>query len=356
MRALYFDRILQFRDDFPCPASPPGEALIRTRLAGICNTDLEIMRGYEGFYGVLGHEFVGEVVWAGEDSDWTGKRVVGEINCYCGQCSVCRRGNPKTEGEALERLLSDGEPASGREAASGPPAPGSIHCPNRTTLGIYGRHGVMADFFALPTRLLYAVPDSVTDEQAVFVEPLAAACKIVEQVPIRPHHRVVVLGDGKLGLLIGQVLQMTGCDLLVAGRHPRKLAILARRGIRTYQMKESTLLSGIEPGPDIVVEATGRAAGFAMALALVRSGGTLVLKSTFHGEIGLDSSRIVVDEITIVGSRCGPFAPAIRLLERGLVDVESLIEGRFPLEDGLSAFDRAASGALKVLISTESVI
>ena len=316
MRALYFDEELSYRPDAPDPVPPPGEALIRTRLAGICNTDLEIMRGYLGFTGVLGHEFVGEVVRADDAPDLVGRRVVGEINAYCGVCPTCRRGDP-------------------------------THCPNRTTLGIDRRDGTMADYFTLPLHLLYPVPPSIPDEWAVFTEPVAAACEIIEQVAIRPTDRVIVLGDGKLGLLVAQMLGLTGCDLLAVGRHPDKLAILERRGIRIQLAGD-----GIPPGADVVVEATGNAEGFAAARSLVRPRGTLVLKSTFHGDVSLDLSMVVVDEVTIVGSRCGPFPAALRLLEGRLVDVEPLIQETYTLEDGLGAFDRAAaSGVLKVLLS-----
>ncbi len=315
MRALHFDQTLQYLPAAPDPEPPPGEAIIRTRLAGICNTDLEIMRGYFGFSGILGHEFVGEVVRADDAPDLVGQRVVGEINAFCGECPTCRRGDP-------------------------------THCPNRTTLGIAGRNGTMADYFSLPTRLLYPVPDSIPDEWAVFTEPLAAACEITEQVHLRPTDRVVVLGDGKLGLLIAQVLQLTGCDLLAVGLHPEKLAILERRGIPTLPAGEA-----IEPGVDVVVEATGSAAGFATARRLVRPRGTLVLKSTFHGEVTLNLSMVVVDEVTLVGSRCGPFPAALRLLEQRLVDVESLIHATYPLDQGPAAFERAAApGVLKVLL------
>ncbi len=317
MRALYFDEELSYRPDAPDPAPPPGEALIRTRLAGICNTDLEIMRGYLGFTGVLGHEFVGDVARADDAPELVGRRVVGEINAYCGVCPTCRRGDP-------------------------------THCPNRTTLGIDRRDGTMADYFTLPLHLLYPVPPSIPDEWAVFTEPLAAACEIIEQVAIRPTDRVIVLGDGKLGLLVAQVLGLTGCDLLAVGRHPDKLAILERRGIRIQLAGDE-----IPPGADVVVEATGSAEGFAAARSLVRPRGTLVLKSTFHGDVSLDLSMVVVDEVTIVGSRCGPFPAALRLLEGRLVDVEPLIQGTYSLEDALVAFDRAAaSGVLKVLITT----
>ncbi len=318
MRALYFDGRLRYRPDAPDPTPPPGEALIRTRLAGICNTDLEIVRGYMEFKGVLGHEFVGVVARADDAPELVGQRVVGEINAYCGQCPTCRRGDP-------------------------------THCPNRTTLGIDRRDGTMADYFTLPVNLLHLVPPTVPDEWAVFTEPLAAACEITERVPIRPTDRVVVLGDGKLGMLIAQVLQLTGCDLLAVGRHPKKLSILERRGIRTQIAGE-----GVMRKADVIVEATGSAEGFATARSLVRPRGTLVLKSTSHGDVTLNLSMVVVDEVTLIGSRCGPFPPALRLLEQRLVDVESLIHETFSLDEGLTAFERAAApGVPKVLLTTD---
>ncbi len=316
MRALLFDGQLQLRTDYPPPAVPPGEALIRTHLAGICNTDLEITRGYLNFRGVLGHEFVGQVVQAERAPELVGRRVVGEINAFCGACPTCRRGDV-------------------------------THCPQRTTLGISGRDGAMADFFILPTHVLHVVPDTIPDEWAVFTEPLAAALEITEQLHIRPMQRVVVLGDGKLGLLIAQVLQLTGCDLEVVGRHPHKLAILARRGIRTHLTDEP-----LASGADVVVEATGHAEGFALARRLLRPRGTLVLKSTFHGNAEIDLSALVVDEIAVLGSRCGPFAPALRLLEGRWIDVASLVEHIYPLDEALAAFAHAARpGALKILLS-----
>ncbi len=314
MRALVFERSLRLAEGYPRPEPQPGEARVRILLAGICNTDLEIMRGYMGFQGVLGHEFVG-VVEAAADPAWVGRRVVGEINCACGVCPTCRAGQPS-------------------------------HCPHRTTVGIAGHDGVLADYVVLPLVNLHAVPSTVSDRQAVFVEPLAAALEIPEQVHIRPGERVVVLGDGKLGLLVAQVLALSGCDLLVIGRHPEKLALLVRRGIVTQLASE--------PAPalaDVVIDCTGQPEGYAQARQLVRPRGRLVLKSTFHGQVAVDLTMLVVDEITLVGSRCGPFAPALRLLAQGLVDVEALIDGEYPLERGIDAFARAATrGVLKVLV------
>ena len=315
MRALVCDHGLRYAPAYPEPALPSGEALVRVRLAGICNTDLELVRGYMGFQGVLGHEFVGEVVQV-PDPAWLGKRVVGDINAACYACETCRAGR-------------------------------HTHCPHRTTLGIFRRDGAFADFLRLPLPNLYPVPDVVTDEQAVFIEPLAAACEILEQVTIRPTDRVVVLGDGKLGLLVAAVLRLTGADLRLVGRHPPKLAIAAAWGVAA-QNGADDLPAG---WADVVVECTGSSTGFALARKLLRPRGTLVLKSTYHGDLPVDMSALVVDEITLIGSRCGPFAPALRLLESGLVDPTPLISDQYALSDGEAAFARAvAPGVLKVLL------
>ena len=317
MRALYLDKTLTLRDDYPEPEPPPGEALVRVRLAGVCNTDLELEHGYMSFRGVVGHEFVGVVERADAAPEWVGRRVVGEINAACGQCETCRANRP-------------------------------THCPHRTTLGISGRDGALAELLCLPVANLHAVPDSVPDEAAVFAEPLAAACEITKAVHVHPTDRVAVLGDGKLGLLCAQVLQLTGCDLRVVGHHAGSLEILGRRGIRT-SLDPGELLA---EGPfDVVVEATGTPAGFATARELVRPRGTVVLKSTYHGAVEANLTMVVVDEVTLAGSRCGPFAPALRLLEQRLVKVTPLIQARYRLEEGLAAFERAGQrGALKVLI------
>jgi threonine dehydrogenase-like Zn-dependent dehydrogenase len=298
----------------PKPVPGRGEARVRTTLVGICNTDLEILRGYAAFSGILGHEFVGMVERA-EDPALVGRRVVGEINVPCGECEMCVRGR--------------------RE-----------HCVRRQVLGIRGRDGALAEYLCLPERNLHLVPGSVQDDAAVFVEPLAAACKILEQVHIRPDSRVVVLGDGKLGLLVAQVLALTGACLSVIGRHPDKLAILSSRGIATRLEDPDRY-----PSADVVVECTGRPEGYHAALRIVRPGGTLVLKSTYHGHVQADLSRVVVDEISIVGSRCGPFAAALRVLELGLVDVVPLITARYRLADALAALEHAARpGVLKILV------
>jgi threonine dehydrogenase-like Zn-dependent dehydrogenase len=286
-------------------------------VAGICNTDLELVRGYYPFAGVPGHEFVGEVEEAPSAPEWIGRRVVGEINASCGRCDACARG---------ERT----------------------HCERRTVLGIKGRDGALAESLVLPVENLHAVPDAVPDEVAVFTEPLAAALRVTEQVPLSAALRVVVLGDGKLAQLVGQVLAPR-CSLLVIGRHPEKLGHLARRGIATSVGPPK----GLKPA-DVVVECTGQSGGFALARQLVRPRGTIVLKSTYHGDTTLNLSAVVVDEVTLVGSRCGPFGPALESLSTGRVDVAPLVHARFPLARAEDAFAEAARpGVLKVLISAE---
>jgi len=315
MRAIVCEDGLRFDPAYPDPAPPPGEALVRVRLAGICNTDLELVRGYMAFRGVLGHEFVGQVVQA-PDPAWIGCRVVGDINAACYTCETCRAGR-------------------------------HTHCPHRTTLGIQGRDGALADYLLLPQANLYAVPDEVPDEAAVFIEPLAAACEIVQQAHLRPTDRVIVLGDGKLGLLVAAVLRLTGCDLILVGRHAEKLALAAGWGV-PVRLADAPL-----PGKaDVVAECTGSPDGFALARALLRPRGTLILKNTYHGALSIDASGLVVDEITLVGSRCGPFAPALRLLAAGLVDPQPLITATYPLDAAEAAFAHAASpGVLKVLMT-----
>ncbi len=311
MNALVFDGQLKLLPDYPMPTATAGESLVRVLRAGICNTDLEIVKGYMGFHGILGHEFVG-VVAEGEQA---GTRVVGEINAVCGVCPTCLRGD-------------------------------ITHCPQRTTLGILNRDGAFAEYLTLPIRNLHSVPANITDAQATFVEPLAAACEITDRLHIHPTDHVCVIGDGKLGLLCAQVLQLTGCDLLAVGRHAAKLEILRARGIAT------TTDAATVPGRfDVVVECTGQASGFALAQRWLRPRGTLVLKSTFHGTQESAFAPIVIDEISIVGSRCGPFPAALRLLEQKLVDVDALMDADYPIARGLEAFERAATkGARKVQI------
>jgi len=313
-------------EDVPRPAAG-GEALVRVTLSGICNTDLEIARGYAGFQGTLGHEFVGvieDVPEAGAPADpaiagplTPGQRVVGEINAGCGHCELCRSGD-------------------------------SRHCPNRTVLGIVGRDGAHAEFLKLPRVNLLPVPDEVSDEQAVFTEPLAAACGILERANITPDTKVAVIGDGKLGLLCAQVLGTTGAVVTLIGRHANKLQIVQNRNVETMLSDKTRQRQGEF---DVVVEASGSANGFDQALDLLRPRGVLVLKSTFHGATGVDAARIVVNEISVVGSRCGRFAPALKLLSERAVDVESMISEEFKLADGVRALARAADpGIMKILL------
>jgi threonine dehydrogenase-like Zn-dependent dehydrogenase len=296
------------------PPRKPDEALIKIRRAGICSTDLELVKGYYPYSGILGHEFVGEVVEAA-DASWIGQRVVGEINAVCNQCEQCLDGRP-------------------------------THCENRTVLGIVNRDGTFAEFTQLPVTNLHRVPDSVPDEMAVFTEPLAAALEIQQQIPIQPTDRVLLVGAGRLGQLIAQTLALTGCELRVAARHAHQQDLLRARGIRTIDEE------GVQPWRwDVVVEATGSPTGFALARKAIRPRGTLVMKSTYKGEMSVNFSSIVVDEINIVGSRCGPFAPALRLMESRQVDPTVLIAHEFKLQDALKAFERAAeTGVLKVLV------
>jgi len=335
------------------PAKPAadGEAIVRVTLSGICNTDLEIARGYAGFEGTLGHEFVGVIEelptnvsearasagarQPGELSLSTtprglpalgpqlvelltrGQRVVGEINAGCGICDLCRAGDPR-------------------------------HCPARTVLGIVGRDGAHAEFLKLPVVNLIPVPDSISDEHAVFTEPLAAACGILDHVSLTKDTSVAVIGDGKLGLLCAQVLETTGAPVTLIGKHQNKLQIAARRSVEILTLDRSRSEKGKF---DVIVEASGSSSGFDLALDLVRPRGTVALKSTFHGKTDFDAARIVVNEIRVVGSRCGRFLPALELLEQHKVDVGSLISERFALSDGVRAMQRAGDeGVLKVLL------
>ena len=314
MKALRFEKgELKLALDAAVPRRP-GEALVRVTIAGICNTDLEIVGGYGDFCGTPGHEFVG-VVEESPDSSQIGRRVVGEINAGCGDCSLCQSGD-------------------------------SRHCSRRTVLGIVNRDGAFAEYLSLPPGNLLEVPREIPDRAAVFVEPLAAACQILEQIEIAPSQRVIVLGDGKLGQLIARVLATTGCDLALAGKHPDKLKFAARAGIETTLVQ-----TGIAPGADVVVEASGTPAGMKLALDIVRPRGTIVLKSTFRETAEIDVSRVVVNEVSLIGSRCGRFAKALELMSSGVGDLSPLITGEFPLSLGIEAFRRAVSPeALKVLL------
>jgi threonine dehydrogenase-like Zn-dependent dehydrogenase len=304
MLGVYFDGKARLRRDLPSPAR--GEALIAVRLAGVCRTDLEILKGYMGFRGVLGHEFVGE---------WNGRRVVGEINCACGRCGPCARGMPS-------------------------------HCRGRTVLGISGRDGAFAQYLCLPESNLHEVPEGVTDEEAVFTEPLAAALRVAEQVDLSGAG-VCVLGDGRLGLLTALALRPLCRELLLVGRHEDKLRIASGQGVRT------TAEFRPRKDWDVVVDATGGAEGFSLALSAVRPLGTVVLKSTAAAGGDLNLAPVVIDEVKVVGSRCGPFKKALELLASGRIDVRPLISGRYPLKDGLKALEAAEKGALKVLISIQ---
>lgn len=318
MKALWLEnQTVTFRDDVPMPEPGPGEALIRMRLAGICSTDLEMARGYYPFAGVLGHEFVGEVVKA-PDPGWIGARIVGEISIVCRECRHCLAGR-------------------------------SSHCLHRKTLGIKDYDGVFAEYLRLPLENLHRVPESVPDEEAVFTEPLAAALEIHEQIHIYPTDRALVVGAGRLGQLIAQTLALTGCDLRVVARHDYQRQILKDRGIVTVTEDE------IGVGEmDLVVDATGAPGGFALARRAVRPRGTLVVKSTYADDLTVDFSSLVVDEVRVIGSRCGPFAPALRLLENDQVDPTPLIMGRYPLSEGLTALEHAAKpGVFKILLQPD---
>jgi threonine dehydrogenase-like Zn-dependent dehydrogenase len=294
--------------DMPVPHG--DEVLVRVTMSGICNTDLELARGYMGFRGTLGHEFVGVV----EYGPMTGSRVVGEINAGCGTCERCTRGD-------------------------------SRHCPTRTVLGILGRDGAHADYLSLPARNLVRIPDSLPDATAVFVEPLAAACGVLERCPMAPGTRVAVIGDGKLGLLCAMVLQAEGLAPLLVGKHPAKLALA--RGIETALVADAARRGRVF---DVVVEASGGESGFQLALALLVPQGRLVLKSTFHGTTAFDAARIVVDEIDVIGSRCGRFAPALERITK--IDVSPLVTDVLSLDRGEHALREAARpGVLKLLLA-----
>jgi len=313
MKALWLENNQISLRDAPKPDSK-NEALIKIRKAGICSTDLELVKGYYPYSGILGHEFVGEVIDA-LNKNWIGARVVGEINATCGRCEACLNGRP-------------------------------THCENRTVLGIVNRDGVFAEYTTLPLENLHRVPDSVPDEMAVFTEPVAAALEIQQQVQIRPTDRVLLVGAGRLGQLIAQTLALTGCNLRVLARHQNQKELLISRKVKVIAEDE------IQPQRwDVVVEATGSSNGFEIARKAVRPRGILVMKSTYKGELNINFSSIVVDEITIIGSRCGPFEPALRLMESREVDPTPLIEAKYPLSQAVAAFERAARpAALKILI------
>lgn len=315
MKALYLsDDGLQLLPDYAQPQPGPAEALIRVLCAGICSTDLEIVRGYGAHRGVLGHEFVG-LVESAADTDWIGRRVVGGINLGCQRCSICTQAGPE-------------------------------HCPRRRVLGILDKDGAFAEYITLPLTNLMPVPANVPDEMAVFTEPLAAALRITEQLTLAPGEAAAVVGPGRLGMLIAQTLALTGAAVTLLGRRTASLELPAAMGMTT------ALVDNVPDNNfDVVVEATGNDQGLVNALRLVRPLGTLVLKSTFAGSVTINLTKLVVDEITVIGSRCGPFAPALRLLAQRQIAVEPLIDGRYPLADALAAMAHAAQpGVRKILL------
>ncbi len=314
MRAVTYRDKLNFEPDYPDPKPGNGECLIRVRLAGICSTDLEITRGYMSFSGVLGHEMVGTVEQG--PAKWMNKRVVGEINCVCRSCDMCQAGL-------------------------------STHCRRRTVMGIAGRDGCFADFVVLPERNLHEVPDNVSDEEAVFVEPLAAAWQVVKQVPIDAGARVAVLGTGRLGLLVAQVINTFDCDLEAVGRNEHSMQLCEKRHIRTRRVDEVPLRND----RDVVVDCTGSPEGLQLALGLIRPRGTIVLKSTYAGGGQIDLTPLVVNEVTMVGSRCGPFGDAIQSLARKQIDVLPMISRSMKIEKAVEAFEAAADRKnVKVLL------
>jgi threonine dehydrogenase-like Zn-dependent dehydrogenase len=306
---------IHFQKDYPTPPTETVDARIRVTVAGICATDLEMVKGYKGgFQGVLGHEFVG-VVEQAPDPAWRGKRVVGSINIGCNQCATCHQLGPE-------------------------------HCPNRRVLGILNKDGAFADYLTLPQRNLFAVPDDLSDETAVFTEPLAAALRIRKQIRLIPGSRTAVIGPGRLGMLVAQVLALDGTDVIMIGRSRRSLELPQKLGFAVGLTDDFA-----ENSFDTIVETTGNEAGFALALKLVRPLGTLVLKSTFAGQAHLDLSKIVVAEINVVGSRCGPFAPALSLLQKNAIDVTSLIDGEYRFSQAVQAFTHASQrGVRKILL------
>ena len=303
MRALVFDRNLQFRADYPDPVAAPGESIVRVAVAGICGTDLEIARGYMQYRGVPGHEFAGRVVES-KNPALRGKRVVGEINAGCGRCATCAAG-------------------LGR------------HCPNRTVLGILGRDGAFAEFLRLPDANLNPIPDSIPDELAVFTEPVAAAYEIFEQVHLSRNQAIAVIGDGRLGAIVALALKGEKYDLIVAGHHREKLERLAGLGLDVAE--ESSIRDKFE----VVIDCSGSASGFQRAAEIVRPRGKIILKSTAAVAAEINLAPIVVNEITVIGSRCGRFEPALDALAAGKIDPRPLIDGVFALDDGIAAFEAA---------------
>lgn len=322
MKAVVFDKDLKLDTNYPKPVPQEGEALIRVTLAGICNTDYEITKGYMGYVGILGHEFVGVVEEVNsrnpEDLKWVGKRVVSEISYGCNDpnCEWCAKKNYR-------------------------------HCPERHTLGIWKKDGCFAEYMTMPVNVLFEVPENVADEQAVFVEPLAAACEISEQLHIEPTAKVLVLGDGKLGLTTALTLNAQNLDVLLVGKHRNKLDIAEAQGVKTCLLKDFT----VEKKYDVVVEATGTASGFETSMSLTKPRGVLVLKSTVATGKELNLAPIVIDEITVLGSRCGQFGPALRLLKNNRIDFKPFISGIYSIDDAIEAFEANKSKeSIKILI------
>lgn len=315
LRAVVFDNKLYLDKNYKLPIPKKNEALIKTSLVGICNTDHEITLGYMGYKGVIGHEFVG-VVEECEDKSFVGKRVVGDINCGCGVCDWCKKN--------LHR-----------------------HCPNRQTLGIWQKDGCFSDYFTLPVDNLLIVPDNVSDKQAVFVEPLAAALEILEQVHIKPFEKILVLGDGKLGIITALALNASGLNVTLVGKHQDKLEIAAQQGVKTCLLNDMNLAKEW----DFVVEATGSISGFETSISLVKPRGVLILKSTIVASKEFNFSSLVVDEVTIVGSRCGRFEPALRMLEQNKINLEPLISKVFSVEQVIDAFNaNSQKDTIKILM------
>jgi alcohol dehydrogenase len=316
MKAILFDKKLNYLENYPIPEPRQNEVLIKVQMAGICNTDLEIIKGYMGFKGVLGHEFVGLVEKVnGQDQQLVGQRVVGEINCYCGTCNYCQK-DQKT------------------------------HCPDRATLGIVNKDGAFAEYLTLPVCNLWTVPSELSNEEAVFIEPLAAAYEILEQVHLTPTHRALVLGDGKLGLLCAFVLNLAGLEVRVCGHHTEKLRIASEQGIATLYQTDLNP----DKSYDVVIEATGSADGLKTAVRCVRPRGLIVLKSTIAAGKEMNLTPLVIDEITLVGSRCGPFGPALRAMYKGLFPFNQIITGTYKPHQFKEAFAKAGDrGTLKVL-------
>ncbi len=319
MKAVVFDNGLKLDNNYAKPIPQKGEALIRVSMAGICNTDYEITKGYMGYVGVLGHEFVGVVEDVNsEDKSLIGKRVVAEISygCHKPDCEWCNQG--------LVR-----------------------HCPDRHTIGIWRKDGCFAEYITLPTEILFEVPENVSNEQVVFVEPLAAACEILEQLHIQPIQKVIVQGDGKLGLTTALALNAFNYDVTLVGKHQNKLDIAQAQGVKTMLLDDLE----VKPEWDIVIEATGSISGFENAMALTKPRGVLVLKSTVAGSKEINLAPVVINEITVLGSRCGQFKPALRLLENGKIDFKPLISGIYNVDDAIKAFEKnKEKDTLKVLL------